>query len=913
MTSEQPPPVRPDFFGQLAATDPYQGRARRLFARGQVVAVNGNQADLRVGYDIHHGALVLKEVPIVSGYVPHIGDWVAIQYEAGHSGAPWVTGPSMAADTSEDPAGIGVFSVSSSAPTDPQKSTIYFDASRQLWRGWDGTEWVDFSAKLHNLLPDLQGGAASEYYHFTMEEHGLLQDFVDAGYLASGYLKWLHFKAIDASGTTRTNLFEKDGDFYWAINATYDQQTDQWNRVDTTKYAYLITLHSENNVPSESVGGVVWWRCTPGANPIGEWTTLGGWELGFMMTQHRSYVIGGMNLEMDGAGSPPYGRLTHIGANDPTGGMTALQRNAWYQGSDSWARDEHTQDSGLIGFDQHADLLVWWYPDSAEGSAPWATADWRRRARLHLGGAPEGVRGRLDVIRSSSVAASAYSAFLTKHKTSTDMADGFGAGYAFAIEDDEGVENVLAALYAVRAGADNTGALAWKVASAGSLDEQMRLTADGGLTVTGHINAGPGGYASEVGEIGADQIGVGIPPQGGYAITTHGGYAIRLSRPDPVDTWAVLVATAYGGGLLFGSVPDGYQWTMMLSKNAAQIGAASGTAANPSFSCFNDWDTGLDFPAADVLRGVVGGLESWRATTGGFGINKAVPAYTLHVGPPLTGSYSLRAEGYGWFTNRVLVSPDGADPDLTLYEGSTSLARWKYDRANNCLALMMVHPSAGIVDPYLQVHYNRLWLEESAVSLSANGELHRNKDLPGLTGRFGDHLHHLAGTIHQDFSTHTLTSAGTLSSLTWDADHRATGRVLTVIASGILRHQSGTPGPSTTVQLKLGSTILAQVTYTHGGDYENNWMGWELVGRIACAGTDSVELFGKGRLQAATTAASDPFPTDGGDGGVVRAFNAPVSLTPGGDQTISVVVTTSGGGGRTITMRQFIAQSQMAV
>lgn len=169
--------LRPDLFGQLAATDPFQGRARRLYERGQVLAVNGNQGDVRVGYDARNNPLDLKEVPIVSGYIPRVGDWVAIHYEAGHSGAPWVAGPSMAADESEDTPGIGVFSVSSEEPADPQKSTVYFHEPASTWRGWDGAAWVDLGGGgggLHNSLPDLQGGAAGEYYHLTAAQWNAL-------------------------------------------------------------------------------------------------------------------------------------------------------------------------------------------------------------------------------------------------------------------------------------------------------------------------------------------------------------------------------------------------------------------------------------------------------------------------------------------------------------------------------------------------------------------------------------------------------------------------------------------------------------------------------------------------------------------------------------------------------------------
>jgi hypothetical protein len=391
MSSDLRPALRPDLFGQLAATDPYQRRARRLFERGQVIAVHGNEADLRVGLDARGNALELKRVPIVSGYVPQVGDWVAIQYEAGHSGAPWVTGPSMADDACADPAGIGVFSVSTSAPSTPAKSTIYFDDSLAAWRGWDGSAWVDFFAKLHNTLPDLQGGAGGQYYHFSAAEHDGLQDFCDGSALASGWLKQLKFKAIDASATSRTRLFEKDGDFFWAINAEYDPALDQWNRLDTAKYAYLVGLYSKNGIPHEpgGLGGVAWWRCVDGANPIGDYTAVGGWELGFMMTMHRNFVGGGMNWELDGSGSPPYGRFSQSGHEDPDC-FTGLMRNIWYEGNPtltpgagSWGRDTTDHDGYFTGI---VDGVGFIWRRKAAGAGSFPTSAWSEVARLTAAG-----------------------------------------------------------------------------------------------------------------------------------------------------------------------------------------------------------------------------------------------------------------------------------------------------------------------------------------------------------------------------------------------------------------------------------------------------------------------------------------------------------------------------------------------
>jgi hypothetical protein len=695
----------PDLFGQLAATDPYQRRARRLFERGQVAAVNGNEADVRVGVDASGGALELKGVPIASGYVPRVGDWVAIQYEAGHSAAPWVVGPSMAGDASSDPAGIGVFAISDAAPLDPPKSTIYFDDTLDTWRGWDGSQWVDFFAKLHNTLPDLQGGTASEYYHFSQWAHDALARFIGAaGYpngLGDGYIQRLRFAAIDASHTERTRFFEKDGDFFWAINAEYDAANDRWSRVDTAKYAYLIGLYSKNGIPHEpgDLGGVAWWRATPGSNPIADYTAVGGWELGFMMTQHRNYVMGGMNLELDGSGSPPYGRFTQIGSEDASvvGGLTLMQRNAWYEGSGSWGRDVASKASAAMGFDPNGDLFVWWYPDSAEGNAPWSTSAWQQRALFHLSGS---TRGRFDVIRWTSETAAGRSAFLAKHKTSANMGDGFGAGYGFAIEDSAGVENTIAAMYALRAGADNTGKLSWQIASGGALAEQMSLTAAGVLSVSGaSMNlAGKALSVEAASAINQDlttdsttaQLGrlgiamavaspfaaleIGSVGGGYYAYTNvrlrtassgAGDTTVEFSRQGASFDWRLGIDGWNANRFSLFRVDSPYTRFWAVTEGGQHL-FPNGAAAVPVLSHINDLDTGVFLPASDAWSVATGGVEQVRVSgngtldlrnaAGSLLVNgtKVVGARRAHIADATTDTTVLRNT-----VNAILAALEG--------------------------------------------------------------------------------------------------------------------------------------------------------------------------------------------------------------------------------------------------------------
>lgn len=69
----------------------------------------------------------------------------------------------------------------------------------------------------------------------------------------------------------------------------------------------------------------------------------------------------------------------------------------------------------------------------------------------------------------------------------TNMADGFGAGQAFYIQDDAGVENPIATIGAKRAGADNTGNIVFATYAAGVQTEQMELDNTGFLKVLGGV------------------------------------------------------------------------------------------------------------------------------------------------------------------------------------------------------------------------------------------------------------------------------------------------------------------------------------------------------------------------------------------------------------------------------------------
>lgn len=256
------------------------------------------------------------------------------------------------------------------------------------------------TGQTHNSLAAIQGGVAGEHYHFQEAIHTALAGLYGWAdeFMERAYVERVSFRSIEAvSPLKRSHMMEMDGDWYWFNQCRYDEGSGYWKRdaasgYDPAKNSYMVVFHSESPVVGETVGGIAFWRATPNAalpdpEVIGNWTyqyhTIGGWELGFMMTQDRNYVVGGMNIEMDGSGAPPYGRFTHIASNDPAAEHTLMQQNSWYEAVDSWGRDA-VEDSYAYGVDKDGKWFWWKYPSTS--SSPWLTAAWTEIASLDANG-----------------------------------------------------------------------------------------------------------------------------------------------------------------------------------------------------------------------------------------------------------------------------------------------------------------------------------------------------------------------------------------------------------------------------------------------------------------------------------------------------------------------------------------------
>jgi hypothetical protein len=164
----------------------------------------------------------------------------------------------------------------------------------------------------------------------------------------------------------RSFITEINGDLWIASNATYDGTN--WNRVDTTKYAFAIQIQGYGNIPGETFQGVNIWKAAPGANPIGPFLAQGGWETLVIGTAYSGFVVGGSAIEIDGSGSQ-YGYSRLICLND---GLH-LTQNAYWDGT-NWQADALNHDAIDIWATSSGNItLRWAFP--ASNPIVWHTGD----------------------------------------------------------------------------------------------------------------------------------------------------------------------------------------------------------------------------------------------------------------------------------------------------------------------------------------------------------------------------------------------------------------------------------------------------------------------------------------------------------------------------------------------------------
>ncbi len=135
------------------------------------------------------------------------------------------------------------------------------------------------------------------------------------------------------------------GDMWLTVNAYYSG--GNWNRVHTGNYCYAAAFSWATDIPGETNNtGLMFLRAVPGANPLGPFTSVGGWENCMILDQFRHLVVGGFGIEVDGSGTTPFGRFQHWSNSNVAPKYTGILTNLFIDFS---GVDDLTQPSWFIG------------------------------------------------------------------------------------------------------------------------------------------------------------------------------------------------------------------------------------------------------------------------------------------------------------------------------------------------------------------------------------------------------------------------------------------------------------------------------------------------------------------------------------------------------------------------------------
>lgn len=275
----------------------------------------------------------------------------------------------------------------------------------------------------------------------------------------------------ESQSTQSTWVSTDEGRFIYTQDTEkiYYGDSDEWIEVGTggapEAHNILSTSHGDTVTGSSVAGDLIYANATP------KWTKLAKGTDGELLA-----LQSGIPDWVGGAGNE--GEVLTFESGVPTWSSTAAASSSFLLLSDTPAN--YTSDAKKV-------LVV---NEAANAVAFASNMLWdETNDRLEISGGVVGAP--LYSIRITTGTTGNRSCGSFKHKTSNDMADGFGSSLYFGIEDDMANESI-ASLGAVRSGADDTGSLVFRTYLTGSSSERVRINEEG-LLVGGASDISCGG------------------------------------------------------------------------------------------------------------------------------------------------------------------------------------------------------------------------------------------------------------------------------------------------------------------------------------------------------------------------------------------------------------------------------------
>lgn len=470
---------------------------------------------------------------------------------------------------------------------------------------------------------------------------------------------------------------------------------------------------------------------------------------------------------------------------------------------------------------------------------------------LHVKG---DVSGGIATLERTNASTNAVVGTAVIRGTSTgDMVDGFGSAFQFALQDNAGVENIIAAIRAYRSGADNSAAMDFVTYLAGASGIAATFTAAGDLVLTPRVRTtgsptgltftGPA-HTTLTASTEASDVLLSLARTVQFATgALTNQRAVYITAPTYAFVGASTITTAstvsISGAPVAGTnatITNAYALDVIsgISHVGGVLALAVGSATAPSLYFDGNNTAGFYSPTSGMINFTVNSAARWTinssnivSTTNGAQLNRSQGTNGLiftQQGDTNTGIGMPGTDVLNLITGGTKALTADASQNIGIGVASGSITAGLHIRASTTSSASMCI-AAG-----------------TAPTSPNEGDMWNNSTQKTLTGFFAGVTQFASGVLFTATATATIANTTTettvfgsgVGTLTLPANFFTAGKTIRIMIGGVFSTLV-TPG-NLTVKVKLGSTTIATVTISNLlASASNN--AFQVQGDITCRST----------------------------------------------------------------------------